>query len=194
MSMRARLAAALCALVLCAVGACGSEEKFPDSEFEFGTEGGTLNPEDVRASPAEVSLGFAELATFVAEIAAATGSDTERAAGAQEKILPVWESILGTVKANDEATFRIVDDAFNALAEAISQGDSALAAQVAAEFTVTSRAYLVRFPATGASGSPAPIPTESASPRDSTSPTPNPTAPTSPSAAAVPGPGVPTGS
>ncbi|MGQ0631942.1 MAG: hypothetical protein ACT4P1_12965 [Sporichthyaceae bacterium] len=152
--------AAVLALVLHSAGACsgGGDEEFPESEFEFGTEGGNLDPEDVRASPEEVGAGFAELTTFVAEVAAATGTDVERAAGAQEKILPVWESILGTVKANDEAAFLTLDDGFNTLAEAIAQSDPALAAMVAAEFTETSTAYLARFPASGPTGSPTPAP------------------------------------
>lgn len=150
-TLRALLLAAVVSIPLSACG--GSDEA--SGEVEFPTEGGTLRPEDVRASAAEVAAGLAEIRGYADEVAAALPADQPRAAAAEEKIEPVWESILGTVKSNDEAAHDAFEESFAAIASALAAADAAAASAAAAEIAQGAQDYLADYPgASPGTGSP----------------------------------------
>lgn len=102
-------------------------------------------PEDRRASAAEVSKGLRQIETTAAEVAAA-GVDKARATRAAGRIEPVWETIEGTVKANDPDAYIAFEDAFALLENAADQGDAAKAQQGADSVSKTVAAYLAKYP------------------------------------------------
>lgn len=149
-------AALLAAALMFGAGGCGGGGKSSDSpeELEFGTEKGDLNPEDLRASDTEVAAGFAALTAILSAVQKNLGTDDAAAVDAQEKILPVWESILGTVKANDPTSYETFSRAFAYLTSAPKDAPGATVAAAVAAFRTTSTAYLHLHPA----GSAAPVP------------------------------------
>jgi hypothetical protein len=122
----------------------GSGQKQDDGQV--ATEFGTAKPEDVRASAAEVADGFTQLGTYVDEVVAKLGVDDAATTEAQERLLTIWESILGTVKATDAAAYSKLDAALKTLMDA-KGADGKTAAQAAA--TTVHEAgtdYVKRYP------------------------------------------------
>lgn len=158
--MRRLAGIVLTAALLAGTAACGDDDK-PADDDQVATEFGDLKPEDVRASPAEVADGFRELNRYSDELLTKLGGDAAAAAELQERLLTIWESILGTVKANDESTFSTLDSALSKLMTARGDDDKAGAEEAAQTVEDTSADYLERFPGTGspASGSPSTSPT-----------------------------------
>lgn len=152
--MRAFGSALLAGALLTGAAGCGGGGSDGPEELEFGTEQGDLNPEDVRASDTEVAAGFTELSAVIAMVAANLPADEAAAADAQEKILPIWESILGTVKANDPASFDTLSRAFAYLISAPKDTPPATLAAAVAAFRTTSTSYLRLHPAGSASPGP----------------------------------------
>src|SRR5690348_16480369 len=106
----------LTAALLCGTAACGGDDdggdggaKTDEANGQEATEFGDLKPEDVRASGAEVADGFAELDRTITDLLAKLGG--AEAPELQERLLTIWESILGTVKANDDAAYQRTDAA-----------------------------------------------------------------------------------
>lgn len=144
--------------LLAGASACGDDDKPADGDQE-ATEFGDLKPEDVRASPAEVSAGFRELNRYIDELLTKMGTDEAAAAELQERLLTIWESILGTVKANDDAAFSELDTAISLLMTVRGTDDKPRAEEAAETVEEISASYLDRFPASGtpaASASPSP--------------------------------------
>lgn len=137
----------LTAALLAGTAACGDDDK-PADDDQVATEYGDLKPEDVRASPAEVADGFRELNRYSDELLTTLGTDDAAAAELQERLLTIWESILGSVKANDAAAHQKLDDALKVLMTA--GGDDRTPAQEAADTVEEISAdYLERFPGSG---------------------------------------------
>lgn len=169
--LRAFGSALLAALLLGAAG-CGGDgadgvDSGAEEQLEFGTEKGDLNPEDVRASDPEVAAGFAELTSIIAAVEQSLGTDEAGAIEAQEKILPVWESILGAVKANDPASYETLSRAVAYLISASNDAPKATVAAAVVAFRTTSIAYLRVHTA----GSASPKPGADAEPGAGTEPT-----------------------
>lgn len=140
----------LAAALLISTSACGGDDdKKDESNGQESTEFGDLKPEDVRASPAEVAVGFRELDRYAAEVISKLGVDDDGAAETQERLLTIWESILGTVKANDEAAYTKLDTALALLMTVRGAGDKAGAQTAADTVKETGADYLKRFPGTG---------------------------------------------
>lgn len=160
----------LAATLLTGAAACGGDDDSdgvdnasdgPQSPTEFGN----LKPEDVRASPAEVAEGFRELNRYAADVVAKLGTDEPAAEETQERLLTIWESILGGVKANDEAAYDKLDTALSLLMTVRGTADKARAQEAAETISETGEAYLERFPGTGSAA-----PQSSASPSTSAEP------------------------
>lgn len=154
-----RLAGFLLTVALLAgTAACGDDE--PADDGQVATEFGDLKPEDVRASPAEVADGFRELNRYSDELLSKLGVDDAAAAELQERLLTIWESILGTVKANDEAAHQKLDEALSSLMRA-GPDDRTTAQEAADTIEETSADYLERFPGSGSAASSSPSAPES---------------------------------
>lgn len=153
---RALLGVLLAGSLLTGVAGCGGDEDGPE-ELEFGTEGGDLSPEDVRAPDSEVAAGLGELKGYATQVADGLPSNSAEALDAQERLLPIWESILGTVKANDADAFDTLSEAFAFLISA-TPGASADTLRAAAESVrSTADAYLRAHPVS-ATASPTSLP------------------------------------
>ena len=148
----------LAAALLTGTSACGGDEDTPAEDDQVATEFGDLKPEDVRASPAEVADGFRELNRYSDDLLTKLGTDDAAATELQERLLTIWESILGTVKANDDAAYQDLDEALKVLMAA-KGSDQTDAEEAAATVKDRSEAYLERYPGSGpppSSGSPSP--------------------------------------
>ena len=144
----------LTAALLAGTAACGDDDK-PAGDDQVATEFGDLKPEDVRASPAEVADGFRELNRYSDELLTKLGTDDAAAAELQERLLTIWESILGTVKANDDAAYRELNEALSSLMTA-DGADKAQAQEAADTIEEASANYLERFPGSGSAASSSP--------------------------------------
>jgi hypothetical protein len=149
------------ALVL-GTSACGS--KSDDKEPAVGTEHGNLAPEDVRAPDAEVADGLGKLKDITNDIGSSASSDNNHAKDLQGQIEPIWESIEGTIKANDSNAYLTFEDQFAVIGKAVEQKDDSSAKTAAALVAKTADAYLAAHPGNGASSSPSGSPSPSASP------------------------------
>ncbi|WP_156870177.1 hypothetical protein [Sporichthya polymorpha] len=153
--MRRLAGIVLAAALLTGAAACGGDDKDPvGSDVEVGTETGNLKPEDVRASASEVADGWRELERYADDVVAKLGSDEAALPELQERLLTIWEAILGSVKANDPATFDTADAALKTLMSAQGSADKAEAEEAADVVEDAGEDYLEKFPASGASASP----------------------------------------
>jgi hypothetical protein len=161
-------ATALTFALLTGTSACGGGGGDDDKKAEDGqeaTEFGDLKPEDVIASPAEVAEGFRELDRYVAEVIAKLGVDDGATAETQERLLTIWESILGAVKKNDEAAYLRMNSALQFLMTVKDPAEKAKAEDAAVNVQKTGEDYLKRFPATSSAA-----PQSTASPTSSAEP------------------------
>ena len=125
------------------VGACSSSG---DSSGDASDAVTTLAPEDVKAPAAAVTKGLNEIKGFADEVAATAGTDKAAAQAASDKIEPVWMTIEGTVKSNDEEIYLTFEDSFTTLANAADSGDAASAKTAAADVTNAVQDYLAKYP------------------------------------------------
>jgi len=141
------IAALTIALALLA-GACSSNDKttVTPAATAGASEDETKAPEEARAPASEVSAGLTQIRDISAQIAQAVGSDKAKANELNEQIEPVWQSIEGTVKANDSDAYITFEDSFAELGTAVDNGDSAKAQQAAATVATTVTAYLEKYP------------------------------------------------
>lgn len=138
----------LAAALLTGMTACGGGDDGPkqgdEANGQEATEFGDLKPEDVRASGAEVADGFTELDRINTDLLAKLGTDA--APELQESLLTIWESILGSVKANDDAAYQRIDGALTILMD--PKVEKAKAEDAAKNVHETGVAYLKKFPST----------------------------------------------
>ena len=73
-------------------------------------------PEEAGAPASEVSASLTQIRDISAQVAQAVGSDKAKAKELNEQIEPVWQSIEGTVKANDSDAYITFEDSFAELA------------------------------------------------------------------------------
>ena len=151
------------------LGACGGKSD-SDTTPAVGTEHGNQSPEDVRAPADEVADGLGKLKGIANDIGNSASSDNNHAKDLQGQIEPIWESIEGTVKANDSNAYLTFEDQWAAIAKAVEQKDDSSAKTAAALVAKTADAYLAAYP--GATASPSSTSSPSASPTSSASPTP----------------------
>jgi hypothetical protein len=147
--MRVLAGIVLSLALLTGLTACGGDDNDKKSDDQVATEFGNLKPEDVRASAAEVADGFDELKNYADEVVAKLGVDDAAAAETQERLLTIWESILGTVKANDPAAYQKLDTALNVLMTAKGADGKAQAEGAAATVHSTAEDYVKRYPNDG---------------------------------------------
>jgi hypothetical protein len=134
--------------LLTGLTACGGDDDKKSDDGQVATEFGTAKPEDVHASAAEVADGFTQLTKYADEVLAKLGVDDAAAAESQERLLTIWDSILGTVKANDEATYQKLDTALNVLMGAKGAAAKTQAQGAADTVHQTADDYVKRYPST----------------------------------------------
>jgi hypothetical protein len=159
--MRVLAGIVMSAALLTGLVACGGgdDNKKQQDDGQVATEFGTAKPEDARASAAEVADGLTQLGTYADEVVAKLGVDDAAASETQDRLLTIWESILGTVKANDEAAYQRIGAALDVLMKAKGADAKADAQDASVNVHKTGEAYLAKFPGTGSAA-----PTSSASP------------------------------
>jgi hypothetical protein len=133
------LAAAVSALTL----GCGNDSGTGSSAA--GSAVTTPAPEEVTTSPAAVAAGLQQITTLAGQIAAA-GSAKVRASSLADQIEPIWRTIEGTVKANDQNSYLAFEDSFALLETGAEAGDAAKTGQGAAGVTKATADYLARYP------------------------------------------------
>ncbi|MEY2451643.1 MAG: hypothetical protein QOD92_1217 [Acidimicrobiaceae bacterium] len=125
--------------------ACSSDSKKTET-----SGGGALStapaPEELRASAADVVTGLKQIDSTAKQIASTAGTDKTKAKELVGEIEPVWETIEGTVKANDPDSYIAFEDAFALLETAADDGDATKAQQAAGSVSSTVTAYLAKYP------------------------------------------------
>ena len=151
-SFRRLLAVAVVPITLLAVTSC-AKDKAADSTVAVAADTaaaadatGTVAPESVRAPASDVTIGLGKIVKIAAEIAVVVPTDKARAKDLVGSIEPVWSTIEGTVKANDEDAYITFEDTFALLKTAATEGDTTKAAQGAADTAKAVAAYLVKYP------------------------------------------------
>lgn len=142
--MRGVLAVLVVAGLTLGVAACSS------GSGGDATSGGSAStsqaPEDLRASAAEVATGLRRIETIAKDLAGVAGTDKARAKELDGQIEPVWKTIEGTIKANDQDAYISFEDTFAILAKAAEDGDAAKASQGADAVAQAVAAYLAKYP------------------------------------------------
>jgi hypothetical protein len=155
---------ALAGALVLGVSGCGGGSSDADKDTPaIGTEHGNLSPEDVRAPDDEVADGLGKIKDIVNDIGNSASSDNTHAKDLQGQIEPIWESIEGTVKANDSNAYLTFEDQFAAIGKAVTQKDDTAAKAAAVLVGTTADTYLAAHPATTASPSPSSSPSASSS-------------------------------
>jgi hypothetical protein len=130
-----RVTALALALVVPLV-ACGDDK----GSGESGTA-----PEERRASAADVAKGLKQIESTASAVADAAGTDKAKAKQLDEQIEPVWESIEGTIKANDANAYLAFEDSFAALGKAADSGDATKAKTAADAVSKGVAGYLAKY-------------------------------------------------
>lgn len=137
-----RRGAVLLTTALFVVGAAGCGDSKKDSTAASSTTSTSAKSE---ASAAEVATGLARIQTIAGEIAT-SASDKVKAKELDAAIEPVWKTIEDVVKANDEATYIALEDAFSALSDAADATDAAKATESADAVAKAVAAYISKYP------------------------------------------------
>lgn len=116
------------------------------SKSSSGSGASTTAPEDRRASAADVASGLGRIKQIAADVASNAGTDKSKAKDLDGQIEPAWQTIEGTVKANDQDAYLTFEDAFAVLEQAADKGDATKAQQGAASVANAVTAYLAKFP------------------------------------------------
>jgi outer membrane murein-binding lipoprotein Lpp len=130
----------LVAGVTLVAGACSSSKK------DTVSADSTAAPEDARTSAANVATGLKQIEATAADIAKAAGTDKARAQELDAKIEPVWKTIEGTVKANDQDSYITFEDNFAVLEKAAKDDDATKAQQGSDAVAKAVSAYLAKYP------------------------------------------------
>jgi hypothetical protein len=125
-------------------GACSSNDNTSTAPNQSASA--SQAPEDVRAPDAAVATGLKQIQDITGQVAQSVASDKSKAKDLNEQIEPVWETIEGTVKANDSSSYITFEDSFAALEKAVDSGDAAKAQQAATTVASTATAYLQTYP------------------------------------------------
>jgi hypothetical protein len=134
----------LIVLALAVLGAaCGDD----DDDSGSAATPTSAAPEDLRAPAAAVTAGLQQIDGIVQQAAAAVGSDKSAAKASSEQIEPIWETIEGTIKANDQEAYLTFEDAFAALEGAADKDDTARATKAAADVKQAVADYTAKYPA-----------------------------------------------
>jgi hypothetical protein len=130
-------------LALAVLGAaCGD-----DDDSGGGATTTSVTPEDVRAPAAAVTAGLQQIDGIVQQAAAAVGTDQAQAKALSDQIEPIWFTIEGTIKANDQDVYLTFEDAFASLAGAAEKDDAARATKAAADVKQAVADYIAKHPA-----------------------------------------------
>jgi len=104
------------------------------------------SPEQVTTTAAEVATGLTQIKAIATQIATQAGSDQTAAKQTDAKIEPVWATIEGTVKAHNQDTYLLFEDAFFTLKTAADSGDTAKAADGSSRVSTAVDEYLAAYP------------------------------------------------
>ena len=153
--VRALGAVTLAALLAGCGGGSGAEAKADGSDIgvvdpSLDPETGVL-PDDSPLSASEVAAGLRVVKDLASTAATALGPNElelarEDAPALQAEIAPSWATVAPTVSGHDAATATALEEAFPALASAITAGDQAAARAAADKIGAAVDAYVVKFP------------------------------------------------
>jgi hypothetical protein len=141
--MRAVRVVALAVAVSALTLGCGNDSGSGASGAGSATT--TPAPEDITTSPAAVAAGLRQIATLATQIAAA-GDAKVKASSLADQIEPIWQTIEGTIKANDKDTYLAFEDNFALLETGAEAGDAAKTQQGATGVAKATADYLARYP------------------------------------------------
>jgi hypothetical protein len=114
-----------------------------------GSTNGTAStpaPEQVTTSPLAVKTGLLSIQKIAADIVATQG-DATQGAKLDEGIEPIWATIEGTVKGNDQDAYIAFEDAFALLEDAARTGNAPKAQRGSTAVSTAVSAYLAKYPA-----------------------------------------------
>lgn len=143
--MPRRFIASLVVVLVVAAGtaACGGS-----NNGSSGRASTTVAPEELRVTPVRVALGLHRIDRLGHEVTTAVAAGRlARAKGLLARIEPTWQSIEGTVKAEDADAYLAFEDAFAALGLAVGDGDAARAQKASTAISDAATAYLQAHPA-----------------------------------------------
>ncbi len=123
----------------------GTDSGTPAADSSTSARAPAPAPEEVTTSPAAVAAGLRQIATIAAQVAA-SGADKAQATGLARQIEPVWKTIEGTVKANDQNAYLAFEDSFALLGTGAEAGDTAKLQQGLAGVSKATADYLVKYP------------------------------------------------
>jgi hypothetical protein len=115
------------------------------SGSETESEGSTA-PEDLRVSDAEVATGLQQIDDLAGQVASGVADGDDAAADVDDQIEPMWASIEGTVKENDEDVYITFEDDFANLVSAIDDSDAEGAQAAADSVSDAVSSYLADHP------------------------------------------------
>jgi phage tail sheath gpL-like len=131
-------------LTALAAGACSASKGVtsPPSPTPTSSQAATSSqaPEAQRASAAEVATGLRKIDDTAKGVASKAAGDKAGAQALDAQIEPVWKTIEGTVKANSQDNFGLLESAANA-------GDAAKAGTASSAVSKAVADYLAKYPA-----------------------------------------------
>ena len=114
---------------------------------------GPAGAAEEKASADTVATGLEKIEGIAASSAAAVGKDGGKAEELHGDIEPVWETIEGTVRANDSSTYVALEDSFTLLRIAAKGADPAKASKASEDLSSAVKNYLAAHPGEAAAGS-----------------------------------------
>jgi hypothetical protein len=116
-----------------------------------GTPAGSPAPTSAAAAP-EQPVTAAEVATCLRKIdqiakqtAETAGADKAKAVSLDGQIEPIWKTIEGTVRRNNQDTYLAMEDGFAVLEKSADDGNASAAAKGSATISSAVQSYLAKY-------------------------------------------------
>jgi hypothetical protein len=114
---------------------------------------GPAGAAEEKVSPDTVAAGLQKIEDIAAGSAEAVAKDNAKAEELHADIEPVWETIEGTVRANDSSAYVALEDSFTLLKIAARAADTSKASKASEDLASAVKTYLAAHPGDAAAGS-----------------------------------------